>query len=373
MAELATLARLRERLVVSGLLSRASDLLYSEGRAAALAMAAHSTRPRVERTQVLRLGALAEQTASVSVVLDYVQVQTGKRAEWRQEDFGPRMLRALGDLQGRAESLAAQAREQGASGDDLPRSLHLELARRFIRHFIAAYVAGPPGQAQPQRAGEIARPSTAGHLRGPAPDRRQPPGTQAAQARRPVGARPPRPEQPSTPAPEVPGPVPEVPGPVPSTPMQEAISAEGGGLRAPGAPTLEPEASDQTAVARPNAPDGREMPVTSPEVEATQAAPWIVPPDPAYDSGEPRPASERAPAEGEPTAGHAEGAFGAVSPAPPHEREVGPRPASGQTATLDHAPVTSGPEAAQGERAIGAGSDGTPPFDAEDHTGDERH
>lgn len=196
MAELASLTRLRERLVIAGLLSRAADLLHDEGRASALAMAAHSTRPRVERTQVLRLGALAERTASVSTLLDYVQVQTGKRAEWRQEDFGPRLLRALADLQGRAESLAAEAHAQGVPIDDLARTLHLELARQFIRHFLAAYVAGPPAQGQPQRPGEGAR--VAASARGALPDRRQPPGLQPpAQARRPASRRPPRLEQPT--------------------------------------------------------------------------------------------------------------------------------------------------------------------------------
>ena len=159
-------------------------------------MAAHSTRPRVERTQVLRLGTLAERTASVSALLDYVQVQTGKRAEWRQEEFGPRLLRALTDLQGRAEGLAAEAAAQGIRNDDLARTLHLELARQFIRHLLAAYVAGPSVQGHAQRPGEGAR--LPGPARGAPPDRRPPPGPQAPpQARRPVGDRPPRPEQPA--------------------------------------------------------------------------------------------------------------------------------------------------------------------------------
>ena len=88
MAELASVAKLRERLTIARLLDRANDRLYDEGRAAALAMAAHGTRPRIERTQVLRLGAIAEQTGSVSSLLDHIKNQSGKRPEWRQDDFG---------------------------------------------------------------------------------------------------------------------------------------------------------------------------------------------------------------------------------------------------------------------------------------------
>jgi len=246
--------------VIAGLLSRATDLLYGEGRASALAMAAHSTRPRVERTQVLRLGTLAERTASVSALLDYVQVQTGKRAEWRQEEFGPRLLRALTDLQGRAEVLAAEATAQGIRNDDLARTLHLELARLFIRHLLAAYVAGPSVQGHPQRPGEGSR--LPGPARGAPPDRRQPPGSQAPpQARRPVGDRPPRPEQPAPAAPEITEPA--------SSPVSgEAVATGGVVLSSPDALSGDEGAGPGMREATPAQPSAMEQ--ASPEMAAPQ-------------------------------------------------------------------------------------------------------
>ncbi len=184
MVEIAALARLRERLTFKQLLDRESDRLYQSGDPARLAAVALTARPRIDRQQVLRLQAIAEQGNALGALLDYVQVQTGKRAEWRQDDFGRRLLRTLSDLEAPAERLASQL---GApqEGDTLAIDIHKELCRRFIRHFVAAYLLGPAPtpQAQSSRGPEAQRTQVVAVPRSAAPQRRtQPPPERAAEA-----------------------------------------------------------------------------------------------------------------------------------------------------------------------------------------------
>jgi len=142
-AELVALTKLRDRLKQGQLLNQESDRLYQSGDATRLAAVAQGTRPRIDRTHVLRLAAIAEQASAVATVLDHVKQQTGRRPEWRQDDFGRRLLHGLTDLQSTAERLAQKS--EGATDDpDLARTLHIELMRRYVKQFTAAYMYGPP-------------------------------------------------------------------------------------------------------------------------------------------------------------------------------------------------------------------------------------
>lgn len=152
-------------------LATQADWIAASSRATDLGRRAR--RAYLDRTQIRNLQRVAETSASVSTLTDYIKTQTGKHPLWRRENFGPMLLDDLDRLQSRLDG--------GAHGGA---DAHGDLCRLYVRQLAASYAYSiAVDSAAPRPAAPAARPSA------PTRDAVRPP-----RQRGPRGA-PPRPEQ----------------------------------------------------------------------------------------------------------------------------------------------------------------------------------
>jgi hypothetical protein len=123
-------------------LAEQADWIASSSRATDLGRRAR--RAYLDRNQIRNLQRVAETSAAVSTLTDYVKTQTGKHPLWRRENFGPMLLDDLDRLQSRL----------GPGGG----GAYADLCRLFVRQLAASYVysiavdATAPRPAPPARA-----------------------------------------------------------------------------------------------------------------------------------------------------------------------------------------------------------------------------
>lgn len=110
-------------------------------------------RAYLDRNQIRNLQRVAETSAAVSDLTDYVKTQAGKHPLWRRENFGLMLLDDLERLRNRASVSGA------AVGDP-----YLALCRLYVRQLAASYVysiavdaAAPRPAAPPARPAAPAR------------------------------------------------------------------------------------------------------------------------------------------------------------------------------------------------------------------------
>lgn len=142
-------------------LAEQADWIASSSRATDLGRRAR--RAYLDRNQIRNLQRVAETSAAVSTLTDYVKTQTGKHPLWRRENFGPMLLDDLDRLQSR---LGPGGRDGGGA--------YADLCRLFVRQLAASYVysiavdSTAPRPAPPARAATPPRaPARPPRQRGP--------------------------------------------------------------------------------------------------------------------------------------------------------------------------------------------------------------
>lgn len=102
---------------------------------------------KLDTTQVRKLENLAYSTDKVSDITDWLKRQIGRSNEgerWRYDQAGLMVLDALSALRRQAESivkdLRSSERYSAAIDDDLPRRVHLELCREYVKHLVAEFL-----------------------------------------------------------------------------------------------------------------------------------------------------------------------------------------------------------------------------------------
>lgn len=125
-------------------IAQASDALASEVKTPAESLA---KAPKLDTTQVRKLENLAYSTDKVSDITDWLKRQIGRSNEgerWRYEQAGLMVLDALSALRLQAESIVRDLRSDERYGafidDDLPRRVHLELCREYVKHLAAEFL-----------------------------------------------------------------------------------------------------------------------------------------------------------------------------------------------------------------------------------------
>ena len=124
--------------------AQASDALATEVKAPAESLA---KAPKLDTTQVRKLENLAYSTDKVSDITDWLKRQIGRSdhgERWRYDQAGLMVLDALTALRRQAESIVKDLRSSGRYGaaidDDLPRQVHLELCREYVKHLTAEFL-----------------------------------------------------------------------------------------------------------------------------------------------------------------------------------------------------------------------------------------
>jgi len=95
---------------------------------------------KMEESQLHNLRNLANATDSVKALENFISYQMGRREEWRHNDFGGRVLKDLEKLRGIAQEVA--------KGNDVSRSVHLELIRIYIGFLYRSFVARRPRSSE---------------------------------------------------------------------------------------------------------------------------------------------------------------------------------------------------------------------------------
>lgn len=103
--------------------------------------------PKLDKTQVRKLENLAYSTDKVSDITDWLKRQIGRSAHkerWRYDQVGLMVLDKLTALRRRAESIVKELRQNqdlnAVIDDDLPRRVHLDLCREYVKHLAAEFL-----------------------------------------------------------------------------------------------------------------------------------------------------------------------------------------------------------------------------------------
>jgi hypothetical protein len=127
-------------------LAAQAEWIASGSRATELGRRAR--RAYLDRNQIRNLQRVAETSAAVSTLTDYVKTQTGKHPLWRRENFGPMLLDDLDRLQSRL------------GGDRDGGGTYADLCRLYVRQLAASYVYSIAVDATGPRPAPAARAAT---------------------------------------------------------------------------------------------------------------------------------------------------------------------------------------------------------------------
>lgn len=132
-------------------IARASDEQLENFRPRILAERLSKTR--LEQSQIRNLENLAYTTDKISDITDLLKKLTGRDSRgsrWAQDNIGPELITALEALRAEADNIVDELRDQvsgklgGEIDPDLPRQVHLELCREFIKHLTAEFMYRKP-------------------------------------------------------------------------------------------------------------------------------------------------------------------------------------------------------------------------------------
>jgi len=103
--------------------------------------------PKLDTTQVRKLENLAYSTDKVSDITDFLKRQIGRSPHgerWRYDQVGLRVLDELTGLRRQADRIIGElSKTEGfteAVDDDLPRRVHLDLCREYVKHLAAEFL-----------------------------------------------------------------------------------------------------------------------------------------------------------------------------------------------------------------------------------------
>ncbi len=137
-----TLRRQRQQLLAHQrtLIAHESDTMANSARDLAGRMAQVE---KLELGQVRNVETLAASTDKVSDILDLLKKlmgRDGRGERWAQNGVGQTLLNKLEGLRDDAKKIADQLKFYSeAYDDDLPRRIHLQLCREYLRHVTANF------------------------------------------------------------------------------------------------------------------------------------------------------------------------------------------------------------------------------------------
>ncbi|MBZ0161053.1 MAG: hypothetical protein K8G79_13135 [bacterium] len=130
------------RVALRAAIARASDQQLEDARPRILAE--RLTRTSLKNTQIHSLENLAYTTDKISDITDFLKKQIGRDARshgWAKENVGHEVIAALELLRQKADEIVNEERTHVADIDaDLPRRVHLDLCREFVKHLTAEFM-----------------------------------------------------------------------------------------------------------------------------------------------------------------------------------------------------------------------------------------
>lgn len=117
-------------------IARVSDEQVTEGRPRHLA--SRLTQTELDKSQIRNLENLAYTTDKISDITDLLKKLIGRDTRgkrWAKDNIGLEVIGALESLRGEADKIAANQLDA-----DLPRRVHLELCREFVKHLAAEFI-----------------------------------------------------------------------------------------------------------------------------------------------------------------------------------------------------------------------------------------
>jgi hypothetical protein len=131
------------RVTLRGAIARASDEQLEQTSIKYLAQQLATTG--LDPSQVRNLENLAYTTDKVSDITDLLKKlvgRDGQRKKWANDNVGQELIAALEALRVEADKIVTNIPDQlrGAVDADLPRRVHLELCREFVKHLAAEFL-----------------------------------------------------------------------------------------------------------------------------------------------------------------------------------------------------------------------------------------
>ncbi|MBI3013675.1 MAG: hypothetical protein HYY65_01115 [Candidatus Tectomicrobia bacterium] len=130
------------RVAVRAAIARASDQQLEDARPRILAE--RLTKTSLRNAQIRSLENLAYTTDKVSDITDFLKKQIGRDARshgWAKESVGREVIAVLESLRQKADEIVNDERAHAADLDaDLPRRVHLDLCREFVKHLAAEFM-----------------------------------------------------------------------------------------------------------------------------------------------------------------------------------------------------------------------------------------
>jgi hypothetical protein len=123
-------------------IARVSDEQVHEGRPRHLAR--KLTQTELDKSQIRNLENLAYTTDKISDITDLLKKLIGRDTRgrrWAKDGIGQEIIGALEGLRGEADTIAANQLDA-----DLPRRVHLELCREFVKHLAAEFIYQKKGE-----------------------------------------------------------------------------------------------------------------------------------------------------------------------------------------------------------------------------------
>jgi hypothetical protein len=131
------------RVALRSAVARASDEQLEQARPRLLAE--RLVKTRLDNAQIRNLENLAYTTDKVSDITDLLKKLIGRdtrRRGWANDNVGRDVIETLEALRAEADRIVKNIPDQfrGAVDPDLPRRVHLDLCREFVKHLTAEFM-----------------------------------------------------------------------------------------------------------------------------------------------------------------------------------------------------------------------------------------
>jgi hypothetical protein len=131
------------RVALRAAIAQVSDEQIAQGKPRAFA--SRSTKTNLENSQFRNLENLAYTTDKVSDITDLLKKSIGrdtKNQRWAKDKIGEELIGALDALRAKADEIVTNLHINlsNMTDPDLPRRVHLELCREFIKHLTAEFI-----------------------------------------------------------------------------------------------------------------------------------------------------------------------------------------------------------------------------------------
>jgi hypothetical protein len=131
------------RVLLRGAIARASDEQLEQTSVKYLAE--RLSNAKLDTAQIRNLENLAYTTDKVSDITDLIKKQIGRdsqRRKWASDNVGQDLIVALEALRVEADEIVKNLPDEvrGAIDADLPRRVHLDLCREFVKHLTAEFL-----------------------------------------------------------------------------------------------------------------------------------------------------------------------------------------------------------------------------------------